>query len=458
MVVDTSIYNALGRGVKTVRDWRQEDEQRAGAAQASELNALNLTNARATAGDNALVRQDQSVIRNALQNVRPGATQEDIAGAYEGTRTPTGLTQAQAIRKAIAEADSLKAKTAASTAAAGASTASQKATEFKLQIDKHNTALNDILSFQTPAEAMESLRRHAAGGQIPPEAVQAMSRELMGMSTPEQFSQWQESKAAGLMDAKSRAELALRRQEAQDRRANDMMIPGANGGYTINQPLLDAKKQVGASSANNVNVKVDAKLGEGVAKEVGPMMASSLESANGAQNQLQTAQQIATAIDSGRVIAGPGASWRLSAKQLGQTLGVGGKDDAEIIANTRQVIQGLAQSTVNARKQVAGQGSLSDNEQALLQRATSGNIDEMTAPEIKQLAQLNMRLSRQVVQQHNKRVEKLKANPATRDMSDFYEPVPLADEPSKPPAGMPKFDADKEARYQAWKAAQGAQK
>lgn len=248
MAVDTSIYNALGRGVKTVRDWQQEDEQRQSSAQANELNALNLTNARATAGDNALVRQDQATLRNALQSYKPG---DDLASLYEGTRTPTGMTQAQAVRKAAAEAESLKAKTAASTAAAGASTASQKATEFKLQIDKHNTALNDILSFQTPAEAMESLRRHAAGGQIPQEAVQAMSRELMGMSTPEQFAQWQESKASGLMDAKSRAELALRRQEAQDRRTNqageaanrDLVLDPVTGKWVINQPLNAAKVQ-----------------------------------------------------------------------------------------------------------------------------------------------------------------------------------------------------------------------
>lgn len=273
MAVDTSIYNALGRGVKTVRDWQQEDEQRQQTAQANELNALNLGNARATAADNALVRQDQSVIRNALQNVRPGATQEDIAGAYEGTRTPTGLTQAQAIRKAIAEAERLKAQTAASTAAAGASEASQKATEYKLQIDKHNTALNDILSFQTPAEAMESLRRHAAGGQIPPEAVQAMSRELMGMSTPEQFAQWQESKAAGLMDAKSRAELALRRQEAQDRRTNqageaanrDLVLDPVSGRYVLNQPLQSAKvarAQAGQSVTMGSPVAVTLPSGE----------------------------------------------------------------------------------------------------------------------------------------------------------------------------------------------------
>lgn len=263
MAVDSSIYNALGRGVKTVRDWQVEDEQRQQAAQAQELNALNLGNARATAADNALVRQDQAVIRNALQGARPGATQDEIASLYEGTRTPTGLTQAQSIRKAIAESAKLKAQTDQATAAAAASTASRQAAEYKLQIDKHNTALNDILSFQSPTEAMESLRRHAASGQIPPDAVQAMSRELMGISTPEQFAQWQEGKAGALMDAKGRAEIALRRQEAADRRASlageaanrDLVLDPSTGKYVINQPLQNAKVARAAAGAAPASVQ-----------------------------------------------------------------------------------------------------------------------------------------------------------------------------------------------------------
>ena len=218
----------------------------------------------------------------------------------------------------------------------------------------------------------------------------------------------------------------------------DLVIDGQDGKPMPNRPVIDAKSQIGRASANNVNVKVDAKLGEGLAKEVGPMIAGSASGAEGALNQMQTARQIIGAIDSGNVIAGPGASWRLGAKQFAQTLGLSGKDDAEAIANTRTVIQGMAQQIVNARKQLAGQGQVSDSEQRLLERATSGSIDELTAPEIKQLAVVNQRLSKQVIQRHNAKLDKLKADPATSGLATFFEAIPVDDDPVTPkPTGKP---------------------
>lgn len=422
MAIDTSIYNALGRGVKTARDWEQEDEQRAGSAQSRELNALTLQGARDTAEQNALARRRTGEVQGALMGLGPQATPEKVAGVY----SQYGMAD---------QAD--KVLTSASTRAKSQSEL----------IDAGLQRGRGMLQFvNTPQAAKRWWQAQYADPVVGPYLqrmgpIEEQFREVP--DNPDEFGKWR--MAASMLPDKfhdliAKQQDSMREQEWKQRefglkQANEYMTVGPDGKTVPNAPYIAAKAQVGRASASNTNIKVDAKLGEGLAKEVGPMMASSLESANGAMNQLQTAQQISAAVDSGKVIAGPGASWRMSAKQLGQTLGVGGKDDAEIIANTRQVIQGLAQSTVNARKQVAGQGSLSDNEQALLQRATSGNIDEMTAPEIRQLAQLNMRLSRQVVQQHNKRVEKLKSNPATSGMSDFYEPVPLSD--GLPPAGAP---------------------
>ena len=195
--------------------------------------------------------------------------------------------------------------------------------------------------------------------------------------------------------------------------ANGKIVP--NTGY---QQFALSEKQAGRPLTQ---VQVNNKMGESVAQQVGPIMKESYESAGGAQTQLGVADRLIKAIDSGNVFTGPGASLRLRAAQLGQSLGIGGNSSAEAIANTRATIQGLAQSTLSARSQLKGQGQVSDYEGKLIQRAASGDIDEMTAPEIKQLAQVNQRLSQQVIAQHNARVSKLRGNEATAAIADMYE-------------------------------------
>ena len=195
--------------------------------------------------------------------------------------------------------------------------------------------------------------------------------------------------------------------------ASGQVVP--NTGY---QQFALSEKQAGRPLTQ---VQVNNKMGESVAQQVGPIMKESYEAAGGAQTQLGVADRLIKAIDSGNVFTGPGASLRLRAAQLGQSLGIGGNSSAEAIANTRATIQGLAQSTLSARSQLKGQGQVSDYEGKLIQRAASGDIDEMTAPEIKQLAQVNQRLSQQVIAQHNARVSKLRGNEATAAIADMYE-------------------------------------
>jgi hypothetical protein len=175
------------------------------------------------------------------------------------------------------------------------------------------------------------------------------------------------------------------------------------------------------SGANNTSVRIDNKLGEGLAKEVGPMIADSAQAASGAQQQIMNADTIIKAVDSDRMLAGPGSTVRLKSLQIGQVLGVGGKDSAEVIGNTRSVIQGLARATLSARAALKGQGQVSDFEGRLLAKAESGEIDDMTGAEIKQLAQTNRRLASMLVEKHKSLLKKAKSNPATAGVADFFE-------------------------------------
>ena len=128
-------------------------------------------------------------------------------------------------------------------------------------------------------------------------------------------------------------------------------------------------------------------------------------------------------------MAGPMADWRLKGAQLGQVLGVTGKDEAEKIANTRQAIRGLAEMTLQGRKQMSGQGAITESEGALAEKANSGRIEDLTAAEIKQLAKASARAAKFVYGQHSEMVKNLSENPNTAGLAKFYKPMPIGDVP-----------------------------
>lgn len=202
---------------------------------------------------------------------------------------------------------------------------------------------------------------------------------------------------------------------------NSLIVRGPDGKPQINQMAFDVKKALAAAGAPSMSVKVDNKMGEGVAKEIGPMAKESFDAARGANQQISTADSLIKSVESGKILTGPGATFRLRGLQIGQALGVTGTDATEVISNTRSAVQGLAQSTLAARKQLAGQGQVSDNEGRLLERAASGNIDDMTAGEIKQIAVVNKRLAQMQVQSHKAFVSKLKAKDSTAALADMFD-------------------------------------
>jgi hypothetical protein len=80
-------------------------------------------------------------------------------------------------------------------------------------------------------------------------------------------------------------------------------------------------------------------------------------------------------------------------------LGATGDTAGQKIANTRQAIQGLAQLTLQGRKQMRGEGAITESEGSLAQRAMSGDVS-LTAAEIKQLAIAAKRSAKFTYDQH----------------------------------------------------------
>lgn len=205
---------------------------------------------------------------------------------------------------------------------------------------------------------------------------------------------------------------------------NKLFSIGPDGKLVPNTGLQQFELQKARAGAPSVTVKNDIKTGESIAGQIGPMVKDSYNAAQGAVQTADAANRVVQAVDSGKVVAGPFANGRLSALQVASLLGVGGKDSAEQIANTRQAIRGLAEMTLQGRKQMTGQGQITESEGKLAERAMSGDIS-MTPAEIKQLANASRRAAQFTYQQHQNQLRNMRSRPDLQGMAGFYETAPF---------------------------------
>ncbi len=202
-------------------------------------------------------------------------------------------------------------------------------------------------------------------------------------------------------------------------------------GVVPNIPYQQYQMAKAKAGATNVSTKTEVKAAESIAGQVGPILKESAIQAQGAVQQMDAAKRVVQAVDSNKLYAGPGAGARLKVAQIGDLLGVTGADTAEKIANTRQAIRGLAEMTLQGRKQMSGQGAITESESKLAERATSGSIDEMTPAELKQLANASSRASQYIVNEHNRKVQIAKSKPETAGIAGYFEASPM-----QAPAGI----------------------
>jgi len=201
----------------------------------------------------------------------------------------------------------------------------------------------------------------------------------------------------------------------------------------LNQDVQKAKLGIAAAGRPSVNVKVDAKMGESFAKEIAPMMGESRSNAMGAASAVDTAGRIKGALSAGNVTLGPTATVRNKIDQVSQMVGAGGNTTEERLVNTRNVIRGLSQFALAARKQLKGQGQVSDYEGRLIQRAEAGEIDDFTLPELRDFVNTTEKLARQTYAEHQRALGVMKQNPELERFIPFYSVPDLpGDEPQNP--------------------------
>jgi hypothetical protein len=166
--------------------------------------------------------------------------------------------------------------------------------------------------------------------------------------------------------------------------------------------------------------RADNKAGESLGKEIGPMLAESRTGALAASQIVDTTHRIGQALESGQVNLGPGATVKTRVEQVARLFGAGGRDVQERLVNTRNVIRGLAQLTVANRKALKGQGTVTDNEQKLLERAEAGNIDDFTMDELRDFINVSERLARTQYAIHELNMKNASSNESTKGLASFF--------------------------------------
>jgi len=137
-------------------------------------------------------------------------------------------------------------------------------------------------------------------------------------------------------------------------------------------------RQSGAPKTT-VNMPGNQQFWAGVGTDISKTLSDLTAGAEAANSTLRNVDRILPALD--KAILGPGADYRTTLLRIGQQLGVAGANANDTLAQTATVVQGLAQSELDAAAQMKGQGTLTDSERAILRRAAGGD-QSLTAVEI----------------------------------------------------------------------------
>lgn len=220
------------------------------------------------------------------------------------------------------------------------------------------------------------------------------------------------------------------------------------------QAALDAKiKDLKKAGAVNVSptMKVGLTFEEEIMKKVADQVATDVSKVRSdAATQLPAIHQARRAIDSNKVLLGPTAPVAQVLLQIGNTMGVTGKNQDEVLANTRSLMQAQAKTELAAAESMKGQGPITENERGILRRASLG--ENMTAPEYRALLDINEKMIRWRIQAHNANVQNLPEGTAyfNRFKQNMQVPEPA-------PYVSPQEAAAELARRAAAKKQQGAE-
>jgi len=159
----------------------------------------------------------------------------------------------------------------------------------------------------------------------------------------------------------------------------------------------------------------------GVGGDVSKTLNELTMGARSANEALMNIDRMLPALD--KAIVGPGADYRTAMLRIGQQLGVAGADANEQLANTRVVVQGLAQRELDEAAQMRGQGSLTGPEREILRRAAAGD-QTLSAAEIKQALSTAQKVAKYRLATQEDYLQRASKLPGFEQFAPMYKVTP----------------------------------
>jgi hypothetical protein len=159
----------------------------------------------------------------------------------------------------------------------------------------------------------------------------------------------------------------------------------------------------------------------GVGTETARVLGDLTAGARSANDTLINVEKMLPALD--KAILGPAADYRTAMLRIGQQLGVAGADANEQLANTRIVVQGLAQQELDAAAQMRGQGSLTEGERGILRRAAAGD-QTLSAAEIRQALASAQKTARYRLAAQEDYLNRARKLPGFEQFAPMYQVTP----------------------------------
>ena len=211
--------------------------------------------------------------------------------------------------------------------------------------------------------------------------------------------------------------------QSQDLRAYEYITgkPLAGTGQAGVQAVGQYRSQIAPKTQVDVKLPGNQQFLAGVGTDVSKTLNELTMGARSANETLQNVERMLPALD--KAIVGPGADYRTAMLRIGQQLGVAGADANEQLANTRIVVQGLAQQELDAASQMRGQGSLTEGERGILRRAAAGD-QTLTATEIKQALATAQKTAKYRLAAQQDYVQRASKLPGFEQFAPMYQVTP----------------------------------
>jgi len=228
MAVDTSIYDLSGRGVKSVNDYDTEYEKLLGLKQDRALGQMK--NDEYQRGVKAAEEERAAYARLMGQ---AGGDQTRAAQLLMGSTNPNLYAKGEAIQKAMIAARDKESEIAARGSKA-------KKDDTATRIKAHEFYIQQLGPVADMDGAQRWLNGAVTAGVMSMQEAQAGMAALQKMG-PQGLGEWKSKALQGGMSALEQIRAAREAGAAASTQANQLMVPGPDGTFVPNEPLVAVK-------------------------------------------------------------------------------------------------------------------------------------------------------------------------------------------------------------------------